>query len=78
MITHDVTSLGKLCGEWDKVDVPASVPINCDGSNDDKLVFHHEMVPGNNNITNDYSIVSNNLDSKEEENLLNKQINEVP
>ena len=44
-------------------------------SNDGE-VFDHEIVPLNNNIKNDFCVVGNVLDSKEEENLIDQQIDE--
>ena len=71
-----MTFMGNSYGKWNKVEEPAFVPISYGGSCDEEEVVDHEMVLGYNNVNLEYNEVSDDLDSKEKENLYDQRINE--
>ena len=74
--THDVPFLCKSYGEWDKVEVSTFVPISHEGSDEEGEVSEYEMVPENNYINNGYNVVSNDVNSKEEEHFFDQELDE--
>ena len=71
-MTLDVTFLDKPHGEQDKVEAPAFVPNSYEGSDDDD----QEMVPKNSNVNNDFNAASDDLDSEEEVNFFDQEIDQ--